>query len=27
MGYEIVEGKLTANRLEETRRVNFFRQP
>ena len=24
MGYEIVEGKLTHSRLEETRRINFF---
>ena len=26
MGYEIVEGTMTHNHLEETRRVNFFRQ-
>jgi len=25
MGYEIVEGKMSNNRLEETRRINFFR--
>ena len=26
MGYEIVEGKMTGNRLEETRRINFYQQ-